>query len=59
MAVNKLCVWAECNDGHTTLAGINVDDLAVSEICKWAGVIPWCLPRIRRCDKKRATNGSS
>ena len=42
MAVNELPVWAECNGGHTTLAGINVDDLAVSEICKWAGVIPWC-----------------
>jgi len=42
MAVKEIRVWAECNDGHTTLAGISVDDLTISEISKWAGVIPWC-----------------
>ena len=35
-------VWAECKDGHTTLAGINVDELTIGELCKWAGAIPWC-----------------
>jgi hypothetical protein len=39
MAVNDIRVWAECNDGHTTLAGINVDGLTIGELCKWAGVI--------------------
>ena len=37
MAVNELQVWAECNDGHTTLAGLNTDEFTVDEICKWAG----------------------
>lgn len=32
--MNSTRVWAECNDGHTTLAGVNVD-----EFCKWKGVI--------------------
>jgi len=39
MAVNELKVWAECNDGHTTLAGLNVDEFTVGEICKWTGII--------------------
>ena len=39
MALNELQVWAECNDGHTTLAGLNADEFTVGEICKWAGVI--------------------
>ena len=37
MVVNELQVWAECNDGHTTLAGMNADEFTVGEICKWAG----------------------
>jgi len=40
MAVNELQVWAECNDGHTKLAGLNADKFTIGEICKWAGVIP-------------------
>ena len=40
MAVNEIRVWAECNDGHTTLAGMNVDAFAIGELCKWSGVIP-------------------
>lgn len=39
MAVNELQVWAECNDGHTTLAGMNVDEFTIGELCKWTGVI--------------------
>ena len=35
--VNDLRVWAKCNDGHTTLAGMNADEFTVGEICKWAG----------------------
>ena len=38
MAVNEIRVWAECNDGHTTFAGMNVDELTIGEICKLAGV---------------------
>ena len=52
MTVNELPVWAECNDGYTTLAGINVDDLAISEICKWAGVIPWCSQKDTEAEKQ-------
>ena len=37
--VNDIRTWAECNDGHTTLAGVNVDAFTISELCKWAGVI--------------------
>ena len=37
MAVNELQFRAECNDGHTTLAGLNADEFTVGEICKWAG----------------------
>ena len=37
MAVNELQIWAECSDGHTTLAGLNADEFTVGEICKWAG----------------------
>lgn len=40
MGVNELRVWAECNDGHTTSAGLNADKFTIDEICKWAGVIP-------------------
>lgn len=40
MAVNELRVWAECNDGHTTFAGLNADTFRISEICKWSGTIP-------------------
>lgn len=39
MAVNEIRVWAECNDGHTTLAGLNVDEFTIGEFCKWTGVI--------------------
>ena len=39
MAVNEIRVWAECNDGHTTLAGMNVDEFTIGELCKWAGFI--------------------
>lgn len=39
MAVNELRVLAECNDGHTTFAGLNVDEFTIGELCKWAGVI--------------------
>lgn len=39
MAVNELQVFAECNDGHTTLAGLNADEFMISELCKWSGVI--------------------
>jgi hypothetical protein len=39
MALNELQVWAECNDGHTTFAGLNVDEFTIGELCKWAGVI--------------------
>ena len=38
MAVNEIRVWAECNDGHTTLAGANVDNVMIGKICKLAGV---------------------
>lgn len=37
--VNDLRVWAKCNDGHTTLAGLNADEFTVGEICKWSGII--------------------
>ena len=52
MAVKEIRVWAECNDGHTTLAGISVDDLTISEISKWAGVIPWCSQKDTEADKQ-------
>lgn len=39
MAENELQVWAKCNDGHTTFAGLNADEFTTGEICKWAGVI--------------------
>ena len=39
MVVNEIRVWAECNDGHTTLAGLNVDGFTIGEFCKWKGVI--------------------
>ena len=39
MAVNELRVWAECSDGHTTLAGMNADEFTIGDLCKWAGVI--------------------
>ncbi len=39
MTVNDNRVWAECNDGHTTLAGLNVDEFTIGELCKRAGVI--------------------
>ena len=39
MAVNELRVRAECNDGHTTLAGLNADKFTIGELCKWSGVI--------------------
>ena len=45
MAVNEIRVWAECNDGHTTLAGVNVDAFTISELCKWSGVIQWGLTK--------------
>ena len=32
MTVNDLRVWAKCNDGHTTLAGMNADDFTIDEI---------------------------
>ncbi len=32
MAVNELKVWANCNDGHTTLAGLNADEFTIGEI---------------------------
>ena len=46
MAVNELKVWAECNDGHTTLAGLNVDKFTVGGFCKWTGVIPLINVRV-------------
>ena len=39
MAVNELQVWAECNDGHTKLAGLNADKFTIGELYKLAGVI--------------------
>lgn len=47
MAVNELQVWVECNDGHTTLAGLNVDEFTVGDTCKWAGVIPLTNVRVK------------
>lgn len=38
MAVNEIPVWAECNDGHTTLAGVNVDNVMIGKVCKLTGV---------------------
>jgi hypothetical protein len=39
MAVNDNRVWAECNDGHTKLAGLNADKFTIDELRKWSGVI--------------------
>ena len=39
MAVNEIRTWAKCNDGHTTLIGVNVDEFTIGEFCKWKGVI--------------------
>ena len=38
MAVNEIRTWAKCNDGHTKLAGVNVDNVMIGKICKSAGV---------------------
>ena len=43
--VNDIRVWAECNDGHTTLAGMNVDAFTIGELCKWSGVIPMAFTK--------------
>ncbi|WP_407894687.1 hypothetical protein [Lacticaseibacillus sp. N501-2] len=51
MGVNELRVWAECNDGHTTLAGMNADKFTIDEICKWAGVIPLTFINNAEADK--------
>jgi len=45
MALNELRVFAECNDGHTTLAGMSADEFTIGEICKWSGAIQWGLTK--------------
>ena len=56
MAVNEIRVWAECNDGHTTLAGVNVDMFPIGELYKWKGVIRLVFTKDAEVRMKGANN---
>lgn len=42
MAVNEIRVWAECNDGHTKLAGLTLTSSRLARSVNGLVLSRWC-----------------